>query len=632
MKLRLAGTIIAFFLMNVQTSFAQTMCDDCPPPQVVLYGIQMLVPQPPPDDSLGQYTTASSRDAFLNWLALEDAIVSVASIENNDPEKSCVTWLGGTMAQELAANPDTSVLVHVQNYSTGDIPPSGQVAGVDYLIWSTLDSSGGQYTIEVYLEDAYSRTRIASGSASFTDPNGSTDAAASAVSQIEPVFEKIRAYQKQLRDQSDEIAISAKIDIVPSKDEMNGGETIPVLFQVYDCDGAPGIVPLTNRWIKISATQGQFDQDSVETDSRGDATAYFTAENVKEVANLTATYYPYYTPSHKTRGSWGDTTVNINLLPNRNWVMDVKENYFIHEHIVDEETGSYYLSNTIIYSNANVRQYFVGDLTDTSVSIDEVVGGKGSTSYAGDATTIDNGSKSYLEEVSTENGTTSPDEDFKFSIGLGDVGKSSGGITFSSELLLNLEGDDHIYDHESNDAFTYDTPISYTDYPDPYVVFSIFPSALFPGHGSFTRTDSGFIYAGTYIFDTTEVTGTRKDMQHRDFHVTAIVRPYQKPNAVKAMAANIPTEYSLSQNYPNPFNPSTRIDYQLPRGSFVTIKVYDILGREVRTLVAAKENPGRYAVAFDASGLSSGVYYCRMSAVGNEGQRFSSVKKLTFLK
>jgi photosystem II stability/assembly factor-like uncharacterized protein len=75
-----------------------------------------------------------------------------------------------------------------------------------------------------------------------------------------------------------------------------------------------------------------------------------------------------------------------------------------------------------------------------------------------------------------------------------------------------------------------------------------------------------------------------------------------------------PVSFSLSQNYPNPFNPTTTIDYDLPATEFVKLTVYDMLGREVRTLVDGIETPGRKSVSFNAEGLSSGTYYYRLRA------------------
>jgi len=70
----------------------------------------------------------------------------------------------------------------------------------------------------------------------------------------------------------------------------------------------------------------------------------------------------------------------------------------------------------------------------------------------------------------------------------------------------------------------------------------------------------------------------------------------------------IPSKYSLEQNYPNPFNPTTNIKYNVPKNTFVTLKVYDVMGREVRTLVNENKNAGTYEVKFDAGTLSSGMY------------------------
>lgn len=90
---------------------------------------------------------------------------------------------------------------------------------------------------------------------------------------------------------------------------------------------------------------------------------------------------------------------------------------------------------------------------------------------------------------------------------------------------------------------------------------------------------------------------------------------------------NLPRKYSLSQNYPNPFNPTTTIKYDIPRSGFVTIKIYDALGKEVMTLVNEYKNPGRYSAKLDARNLASGVYIYRM----NSGE-YSSSKKLILLK
>lgn len=90
---------------------------------------------------------------------------------------------------------------------------------------------------------------------------------------------------------------------------------------------------------------------------------------------------------------------------------------------------------------------------------------------------------------------------------------------------------------------------------------------------------------------------------------------------------SIPTNYTLKQNYPNPFNPTTSIEYQVVNNENVTLKVYDILGREVKTLVNKVHSPGNYEITFDANELSSGVYIYRLRA----GQ-FEQTRKMVILK
>jgi hypothetical protein len=76
----------------------------------------------------------------------------------------------------------------------------------------------------------------------------------------------------------------------------------------------------------------------------------------------------------------------------------------------------------------------------------------------------------------------------------------------------------------------------------------------------------------------------------------------------------LPSRFTLNQNYPNPFNPSTAIGYELIANSFVTLKVFDMLGREVATLVNSERGVGAHSVTWDASGYPSGVYVYRLQA------------------
>lgn len=87
------------------------------------------------------------------------------------------------------------------------------------------------------------------------------------------------------------------------------------------------------------------------------------------------------------------------------------------------------------------------------------------------------------------------------------------------------------------------------------------------------------------------------------------------------------SEYKLEQNYPNPFNPETFINYQIKENGFVSLKVYDLIGKEVVNLVGEVQSPGQYSISFDGSNLPSGIYICSLRV--NE---FVQNKKMTLLK
>jgi hypothetical protein len=119
---------------------------------------------------------------------------------------------------------------------------------------------------------------------------------------------------------------------------------------------------------------------------------------------------------------------------------------------------------------------------------------------------------------------------------------------------------------------------------------------------------------------------------------------------VKETNYSILSDFELSQNYPNPFNPTTKIKFTIPvtlsgvEGSIVTLKIYDVLGNEIETLVNEQKPAGTYEVEFGASGLasgisakggySSGVYFYQLQATPSGGQavEFVETKKMVLMK
>lgn len=154
------------------------------------------------------------------------------------------------------------------------------------------------------------------------------------------------------------------------------------------------------------------------------------------------------------------------------------------------------------------------------------------------------------------------------------------------------------------------------------------------------NTQSGipvFPNAGTWYnyFDGTSMNVTDPNMslqlQPGEFRIyTSVQLPAPEPGLLtgtEEIAGEIPSEYALSQNFPNPFNPETVIRFAVKQADMVTIDVYDVMGSKVASVLDEYKTAGTYEVSFDASGLSSGVYFYRMTAGG-----FSELKKLVVLK
>ena len=141
------------------------------------------------------------------------------------------------------------------------------------------------------------------------------------------------------------------------------------------------------------------------------------------------------------------------------------------------------------------------------------------------------------------------------------------------------------------------------------------------GHGTSTSTNN-YVYldqnveAGTYTYRLKQI-----DLDGS----------FEYSNAVEVEVLGL-REYTLGQNYPNPFNPSTTINFSLAVDSKVSLKVFNVLGQEVASLLNGQMSAGSQKVSFDASSLNSGVYFYRLEADGIDGQKFSSTKKMILTK
>lgn len=144
------------------------------------------------------------------------------------------------------------------------------------------------------------------------------------------------------------------------------------------------------------------------------------------------------------------------------------------------------------------------------------------------------------------------------------------------------------------------------------------------------------VETGSYNYSTAATTGN--DENYLMIYDSLIANQYLQDFAkryslaggtikVEMISSIVPDEYILSQNYPNPFNPATEISYELPAVNNVRLTVYNILGKEMSELVNERQNPGKYRVSFNASNLSSGVYFYTLTT-----DNFTETKRMLLLK
>ncbi len=151
----------------------------------------------------------------------------------------------------------------------------------------------------------------------------------------------------------------------------------------------------------------------------------------------------------------------------------------------------------------------------------------------------------------------------------------------------------------------------------------VVPNSVF-GNGGAVISDSQYRIVGTLGQPFIGVAENPSTINNVGFwYLTA----RELATSVEQIPSSVPKEFRLQQNYPNPFNPTTTIEFALPKKSTVTLQLFDILGREIATLVDAELESGVHKINFDGKDLASGIYFYRIHAEG-----FLKTKKLMWLK
>ncbi len=210
-------------------------------------------------------------------------------------------------------------------------------------------------------------------------------------------------------------------------------------------------------------------------------------------------------------------------------------------------------------------------------------------------------------------------------------GKPIHQLMVDNKVNIFFHGHDHFFGYQMKDGVIYQelpqpssksyTNISATQYG--YLNGVFIPSrgyALMTISGSSAKLE----YIRTYL--PSEENASRHNL---DVSYSYTIDTLGTVIGINEPGINLPNEYSLSQNYPNPFNPVTKINYSIPTTDFVQLKIYDLMGREITTLVNEYQKPGEYSITFDADrfSLPSGMYFYRLT-----GNNFTRSMKMIYLK
>lgn len=532
-----------------------------------------------------------------------------------------------------------------------------------YWIGSTITGNKGSYNLTIYIKDPYTKKVFASGSETFssTTPDDIKSACGSAVAQILPIVTKIQAYQQQLRSENPSLYIDPQISISAANSNLNYNETTNVKITATDYDGTP----LSNMTVNLSAEgdgDGYFSVNNVRTGVDGIANAVFNAGNQDGDMVVTASISGIVLVTHDTTAVSNDDYITIGqgeqAIP---WeaIFNCKAVEVTLHDQASFSTSAWSVSRDVIVKNqtASGRILLGGEgaiANPFSLHMrapDDLLGG-----YI-------NGYEKNFEEG---NGISVAVGENSICLGRW-IKEVRAGMQADKiqniELTLAVQPLDTTIGQIADSAygFSYSAPDEYWKNREA----RIFIGTCFPGYidtSSYTAVggidDYGFLYQGesgdnvqryasidsakyayTYSKDTSksqytvkyDINGFSVSYESSSWQVhamaTVLFRPLSNITGVKNKKSITPLTFALSQNFPNPFNPSTTIEYQIPKQSHVILKVFDILGNQIKELVNKDETAGKYTVIFNASKLSSGVYFYRI-----EAGSFEESKKLILIK
>ena len=614
--------VIVIFSMFAQLLIAQTT-DNWTKPSVALY-----------DCNCSGVGTDSISQKILNTssrLILQDILSDTTTNE--------VNFFSFGYADTTATDPTTQ----------GDsftLPDSGGVIDADYIIAGKLAGNTGSYTLTVSIIDGHTFAHAVDGTATFSSvtDNNVKSACLTAVQKILPLTTKIRNYQETLKNANPLLWINPQFVFLPAKSKLPLKGSTNVTITVTDCDGKP----MANRQLYLEATHGSFGVSTAQTDNSGKVTETFTAGGSSGIAILTATIQNSISVTHDTTSPYGSEAIVVgNIDTSKVWVMEFDFNRSgssYKDELVPVDGGTGWQQNTSYYTQYAHGKYFGLSngsknnefyFSDTSLSVAGTNFIHNLSKYSGPDPYGETCPKKYWEmSGSSWSYVAKTDSDHQ------------GSADFDYDPINGWESFDIAIPYSMIDGYGYDWQLvgewdngeckTHSTFNDGHVSAKIntFASMTFYGTPgelkglSIVPFYSGGSISSYAIFVNSSNTGYSSDGSYYITmdKLTATLKQISTVTSVKETDP-LPKQFFLYQNYPNPFNPTTVINYQLPAISQVTLKVYDVLGKEVRMLVAERQIAGNHSATFDAKNLPCGVYFYRIQAGS-----FVETKKMVLLK
>jgi hypothetical protein len=650
-------TFVTFFiLLFIAPSYLHTQeCTDCGQRQITIYNFVISLPVP-----------VANHDSIMNFY---NALITTSKVTdyltNNDPTKECIITQENCPAaryltpERALSQPD--ILPSLAQWP--DHEPRGE--SPDYYIIGTVDRDtydSSLFFVHFFLLAGPHMKEVTAGYATMDPyPAGDVDATiAKAMSQkFGPARDKIKEFEVKARDGGAPYAIKPTLTLTAGKTSLDFHEQTTIHVSLRDCDD----VALANRTVTLSAEGGSLDQTSVTTDDNGTADVIFTAGTNPEIAIVTPEF-SYTKPCDKD-GELDLTPLALQIKkPSDCWFIQIR-------HTMDDRIKNSSYSEAGGTQNNEVTTHnstFIAAWIKADVMILPFVGTRHFVSRIGFVdlkqriTQTENGSGSsfwsspigYTQENSANHFSaqsitpTAPEQlvsigDDECSISFDGFDASQTGSSHSvydsydvinghQHSETNTPADpDRIFSFNVNDA-SFDTSYNSAEVTDLFGLHERKTASVTQKCTWKIYTDSTLQFERTWQdvtddhYDTLGLVDNHYWVQ--DHH--AVITMYCNPKTATGVAperGKLPAKFSLGQNFPNPFNPSTTVHFDLPRESDVVLKLFNVLGEELRILADGRRPAGSYQVTVDAAGLPSGVYYYSLTAGS-----FSQTRKMLLLR